>query len=36
MGIIKFDDYPEFIPNLSPRDIFKMGSFGGTYFILNV
>ena len=26
-----FDDYPNFRPNLSPREIFKMGSFGGTY-----
>lgn len=26
-----FKDYPEFTPNLSPRDIFKLGSFGGTY-----
>lgn len=29
---IKFPDYPEFTPNLSPFDIFNMGSFGGTYF----
>lgn len=28
---IIFDDYPDFKPNLTPRDIFKMGSFGGTY-----
>lgn len=28
---IRFPDYPEFRPNLSPRDIFKRGSFGGTY-----
>ncbi len=27
----KFDDHPEFTPNLTPRQIFKMGSFGGTY-----
>ncbi len=27
-----FKDHPEFIPNLTPRQIFKMGSFGGTYF----
>lgn len=27
-----FKDYPEFKPNLTPRQIFKMGSFGGTYF----
>ena len=26
-----FKDYPEFRPNLSPRDMFKLGSFGGTY-----
>lgn len=27
-----FNDYPDFTPNLSPHDIFKLGSFGGTYF----
>ena len=26
-----FSDYPDFTPNLSPRDIFRLGSFGGTY-----
>lgn len=30
-GIYVFTDYPDFTPNLSPRDIFKLGSFGGTY-----
>jgi hypothetical protein len=30
-GEYVFKDYPEFRPNLSPRDIFKLGSFGGTY-----
>jgi hypothetical protein len=30
-GEYVFNDYPEFRPNLSPRDIFKLGSFGGTY-----
>lgn len=30
-GTYYFSDCPEFRPNLSPRDIFKMGSFGGTY-----
>ena len=30
-GIYIFKDYPEFTPNLSPREIFKLGSFGGTY-----
>ena len=28
---IKFEDYPKFRPNLTPRQIFKLGSFGGTY-----
>lgn len=31
MPKIKFDDHPEFTPNLTPREIFKRGSFGGTY-----
>ena len=30
-GKIRFKDFPQFTPNLSPKDIFKMGSFGGTY-----
>ena len=30
-GDIMFDDYPEFRPNLTPREMFGMGSFGGTY-----
>lgn len=30
-GEVIFDDYPDFKPNLTPRDIFKLGSFGGTY-----
>ena len=30
-GNYMFKDYPDFTPNLSPRDIFKLGSFGGTY-----
>ena len=29
--IIKFKDYPEFQPNLTPYQIFKKGAFGGTY-----
>lgn len=28
---IIFKDYPDFKPNLTPRDIFNLGSFGGTY-----
>ena len=30
-GYIYFRDFPEFRPNLSPREMFKLGSFGGTY-----
>lgn len=30
-GELLFEDYPEFRPNLTPRQIFQMGSFGGTY-----
>lgn len=26
-----FTDHPEFTPNLTPKQIFKLGSFGGTY-----
>lgn len=28
---MKFKDYPDFTPNLTPRQIFELGSFGGTY-----
>mgnify|MGYP006091332513 CR=1 FL=1 len=28
---LKFKDYPDFTPNLTPKQIFEMGSFGGTY-----
>ena len=31
MTRIYFSDYPDFKPNLTPRQIFKLGSFGGTY-----
>jgi len=30
-GEIFFEDHPEFNPNLTPHQIFEMGSFGGTY-----
>lgn len=30
-GEIIYKDYPDFKPNLTPREIFKLGSFGGTY-----
>lgn len=29
---IIFKDFPLFKPNLTPKEIFEMGSFGGTYF----
>ncbi len=28
---IIFEDHPDFTPNLSPREMFELGSFGGTY-----
>jgi hypothetical protein len=28
---IKYPDRPEFTPNLTPRQMFELGSFGGTY-----
>ena len=30
-GEFIFADYPRFKPNLSPKEIFHLGSFGGTY-----
>jgi hypothetical protein len=30
-GTIIFKDFPQFTPNLSPRQMFLAGSFGGTY-----
>jgi len=30
-GTYRFADYPDFRPNLSPSEMFKLGSFGGTY-----
>jgi hypothetical protein len=29
--MVVFKDYPEFRPNLTPLQVMKMGSFGGTY-----
>ena len=31
-GQLVFPDEPEFLPNLTPKEILQMGSFGGTYF----
>jgi hypothetical protein len=30
-GYLIFPDYPEFKPNLAPKEVFQAGSFGGTY-----
>lgn len=32
MKTIKFKDYPGFNPNLTPEQVIRKGSFGGTYF----
>ena len=29
---IHFSDHPDFQPNLSPKEVLQMGSFGGTYY----
>ena len=31
-GELQFDDHPEFCPNLTPEEVLRNGSFGGTYF----
>ena len=31
VATIRFKDHPEFTPNLTPKQIFQRGSFGGTY-----
>ena len=31
-GQIVFADYPQFRPNLTPEEVIRAGSFGGTYF----
>eukprot|EP00903_Cladosiphon_okamuranus_P010370 g9811.t1 len=32
LGQLVFPDFPKFRPNLSPKQVIRMGSFGGTYF----
>jgi len=31
-GYLHFPDYPDFRPNLTPKEVLHRGSFGGTYF----
>ena len=30
--MVSFKDFPDFKPNLTPKQVLRMGSFGGTYF----
>jgi len=31
-NVLVFEDFPDFQPNLTPEEVLKLGSFGGTYF----
>ena len=31
-GRLKFADHPEFVPNLTPKQVIQAGSWGGIYF----
>jgi hypothetical protein len=31
-GVLLFPDYPNFRPNLTPKEVLQLGSFGGTYY----
>jgi len=31
-GTLHFEDHPEFTPNMTPSEVLRAGSFGGTYF----